>query len=144
MTNPNIFDTNDFADVPKDIADKLATETNAGATLWGALVVAAAEAGVTEMDINTLMAFAHKAIARAPGVYFPVDYSIPTQQTVRNYLNKAIDMKIIAKPSRQTYGVISEVTEAVEAAPAKTKGATKAEAVVAPAAAVSSDPLAGL
>jgi hypothetical protein len=124
----NPFDFSNLSDLPDDLQKKLHTETSDSAKVFADVVIAGAAAGFAELEINQIMAAAIR-----------MGIEVPTQQTVRNYLNKAVDLKLISKPSRQTYGVVG-----AEAAPAPAKAATKAEAVGIADAVISSDPLAGL
>ena len=134
MTNvkANPFDFANLSDLPEDLQKKLHTETSDSAKVFADVVIAGAAAGFPELEINQIMAAAIR-----------MGIDVPTQQTVRNYLNKAVDLKMIAKPSRQTYGVVAAAVAAPAEAPA-VKAASKAEAVVNTDAVLSSDPLAGL
>lgn len=149
MTNTaskNPFDFSDLSDLPEDIAKRLHTDTNDSAAVYAEVIRKGAEAGHAELDINQIMAAAMR-----------MGIDVPTQQTVRNYLNKAVELKMVTKPTRQTYGLgtVQVATGAVEVPEEateepKAKGKTKAEAVVGDDATVTADvtpdadPLAGL
>jgi hypothetical protein len=130
----NPFDFADLSDLPEELQKKLHTDTTDNAKVYADVVIAGAAAGYAELEINQIMAAAVR-----------MNIDVPTQQTVRGYLNRAVELGMIQKPSRQTYGVKSAVdsapAEGAKAAPAK---GAKAEAVVTPDATVASDPLAGL
>lgn len=102
----NPFDFSDTSDLPENIAKQLTPSSDKGvaAREWGAVVVAGKAAGLNELNINQIMAAAIR-----------LGMEVPTSQTVRGYLNKAVDLGIIVKATRQSYA----------AAPAK--GRTKAE-----------------
>lgn len=108
-TNP--FDFTDLSDLPDDLAKKLHTDTNDHAKEYAGVVLKGAEAGLTELDINQITAAALR-----------MGMEVPTQQTVRGYLNKAVELGLISKPSRQTYGPPMQP----ETSP-KSKGRTKAD-----------------
>lgn len=133
MTTKNPFDFSDLSDLPEELAKKLNTETTDNAKVYADVVRKGAEAGYAELEINQIIAAATR-----------MGLEPPTQQTVRNYLNKAVELGLVNKPSRQTYG-IGAVN--VEAPAEKAKGKGKAEDAGVTAAAdpaVTSDPLADL
>lgn len=115
------FDFTDLTDLPEDLQKKLHRDTNDNAKEFAEVVAKGAAAGVTELDINQIMAAAMR-----------MGIEVPTQQTVRDYLNKAVKLGLLTKPTRQTYAVgpkLGEVEEAEETpkkAPAKKKTAPKA------------------
>ena len=125
-TTKNPFDFADLSDLPEDLQKKLYTETTDNAKVYAEVVIAGAAAGYSELEINQIMAAATR-----------MGIEVPTQQTVRGYLNKAVELGLIKKPSRQTYGAIA-------AAEATAKGKAKAEAVVSDDPVAASDPLAGI
>ena len=91
----NPFDFTDLSDLPAELAAKLATESKStSAREWAAVVEKAAEFGIKTLDINQIMAGATR-----------MGMTVPTDQTVRGYLNKAVELGLIAKPTRQTYGL---------------------------------------
>lgn len=120
------FDFTDLSDLPDDLAKKLHTETSDNARVFADVVDKGAAAGHTELDINQIMAAAIR-----------LGMDVPTQATVRGYLNKAVDMGLIQKPSRQTYGALTAT---------KVKRTKAEDAGLAPEATTTSndDPLADL
>ncbi len=111
----NPFDFDDLSDLPEELQKKLHTDTNDRAKEWAAVVRKGAEAGFDELEINQIIAAATR-----------MGMEVPTQQTVRGYLNKAVQLGLIVKPSRQTYGIDNA------AAKKTTKKTTKAEDAGAP------------
>lgn len=87
------FDFSDLSDLPKDLAAKLHTDSDENAREYAAVVLKGAEAGLEELTINQIIAAAMR-----------MKMQVPTQQTVRGYLNDALKLGLISKPSRQTYG----------------------------------------
>ena len=134
-TNVNPFDFANLSDLPEELAKKLATETTDHAKVYADVIRKGAEAGFPELEINQIMAAAIR-----------MGIEVPTQQTVRGYLNKAVELGMVSKPSRQTYGVgsVQAAPAAAEEAPAAPKGKGKAEAVAGTDPVASSDPLADL
>lgn len=136
-SNVNPFDFTNLSDLPEELAKKLATETTDHAKVYADVIRKGAEAGFAELEINQIMAAAIR-----------MGIEVPTQQTVRGYLNKGVELGLISKPSRQTYGVgnVQASPEAAEpaAAEAPAKGKGKAEAIAGADPTVSSDPLAAL
>ena len=126
----NLFDFSNTDDLPADLQKKLARSggDNSNAEAYAEIVRKGAEAGVAEMDINQIIAVAHR-----------MQMKVPSQQTVRDYLNRAVEIGMIVKPSRQMYA-LGQVQPAAGAA---AKKGSKA-AAAAPDAKVQSDPLAGL
>lgn len=94
MTNKNPFDFNDVSDLPEELAAKLTAETNGNVDAFVNVVVKGKEAGLDTLEINQIMAAATR-----------MGVEVPTQQTVRNYLNKAVEQGKLVKPTRQTYAV---------------------------------------
>jgi hypothetical protein len=120
----DIFDFADLSDLPEELQGKLTRDTDEAVKAWAALVNAGAARGFLELSINQII-----AVATRSGL------EVPTQQTVRNYLNRAIELKLIGKPTRMSYGPYDPaVPVAVDA--------EVEEAVAAPE--VDEDPLAGL
>lgn len=129
------FDFTDLSDLPEDLQKKLHTDTNDRAVEYAEVVRKGAEAGIEELDINQIIAAATR-----------MGMEPPTQQTVRGYLNKAVDLGLVVKPSRQTYG-IGEIAATPAPKKAAPKKSTKKEDTGAPSkkdAVASTDPLADL
>lgn len=103
MSNP--FDFNNLDDLPENLRSKLETDTLENARQYAAVVNAGAEAGFSELSINQIIAAAHR-----------LGYDVPTQATVRAYLNKAVEAGLIGKPSRVSYGAlaVASIEEQVE------------------------------
>lgn len=117
----DLFDFANLSDLPEDLQGKLTRDTDEAVKSWAAIVSAGVARGFTELSINQITAVAHRS-----GI------EVPTQQTVRNYLNRAVELKLIGKPTRMSYGAV---------------GAASAAAPVAAAVAVvaeEADPLAGI
>lgn len=88
----DLFNFSDTSDLPAELAAKLNTETTDKAAAWANILHLAAENGIAELDITQIMAVATR-----------LEMEVPKQQTVRNYLNKAEDLGLITKPTRQSY-----------------------------------------
>lgn len=119
----DLFNFADLTDLPEDIQGKLHRDGDDKAKEWAGIVQAAVAHGIKSLGITQIIAVATRAKLNVPG-----------EQTVRNYLNRAVELKLIGKPTRVTYGDVKDHVEAVEGE------ATEA----APAAADNEDPLAGL
>lgn len=100
----NPFDFSDMSDLPVELAAKLTAETNGNVDAFVGVVQKAAEFGLNVLEINQITAGAIR-----------MGIEVPTQQTVRNYLNAAVSQGKLAKPTRQTYSLPGAV-EADEAA----------------------------
>jgi hypothetical protein len=111
------FDFSDVSDLPEDLQKKLHTDSDENAREYAAVVVKGAEAGFAELTINQIMAAAMR-----------MGMVVPTQPTVRSYLNEAVKLGLISKPGRLTYGAPEEqaATPAPKAKP-KAKAEAKAE-----------------
>lgn len=97
-----MFDFADLTDLPEDIQGKLHRDGDDKAKEWAGIVQAAVAYGVKSLGITQIIAVATRA-----GIH------IPGEQTVRNYLNRAVELKLIGKPTRVTYGdVASHVADA--------------------------------
>lgn len=138
----NPFDFSDLSDLPEDLAAKLHTDTDENARAYADVVVKGAEAGLEELSINQIMAAALR-----------MGMEVPTQQTVRGYLNKAAQLGLISKPGRLTYGPPTGAAEAPKPKPKPKAKAAEVEANDAvvtqeveapPPAAEDDDPLASL
>lgn len=94
----NPFDFTDLSDLPDDLATKLEQRTSAtleAAREYADVVQKGADAGVEVLSINQIIAAATR-----------MDMDPPSQQTVRNYLNAAVDQGWITKPGRQSYSAV--------------------------------------
>lgn len=105
MAVANPFDFSDLSDLPEDLAAKLTTETNGNVSAFVGVVAKAAEYNITVLSINEIIAAAIR-----------LGIEVPTQQTVRNYLNAAVTAGKLVKPSRQTYALPAGAVEGGAAA----------------------------
>lgn len=114
------FDFSDLTDLPEDLAKRLHSESNDQAAAFAEVVRKGAEAGHEELDINQIMAAAIR-----------MGMEVPTQQTVRNYLNKAVELGMIKKPTRQTYslGTVQPAAGSSDKAKSKAEATGLADAV---------------
>lgn len=94
----NVFDLTDLSDLPEDLRKPLETEGRNNAVKYAELVKAAYAAGFKQVNIREVIVFAHRAFG-----------STPTATTVRNYLNAAIALGLIGKPTRNTYSADTSV-----------------------------------
>lgn len=99
----DLFDFADLTDLPEELAEKLTKGGDDSAKEWAGIVTMGAERGHTELSINQIIAVASR-----------MGMEIPTQQTVRNYLNRAVELRLIGKPTRMSYGPVG-VAGAAEA-----------------------------
>lgn len=91
--NKNVYDFSDISDLPEAIAKRVAVENKSvAATAWAKIVIDGAKHGMPNMEINQII-----AVATRLGI------EVPTAQTVRGYLNKAVENGLLVKPTRQTY-----------------------------------------
>lgn len=90
----DLFNFADVSDLPPEIAKKLHTETADKASAWADIVHRAAAAGIDELTIGQI-----------EGVAYRLKMNVPKSSTVRNYLNKAVALGMLSKPSRQSYGI---------------------------------------
>lgn len=131
----NLYDFADLSDLPEDVAKPLQTETRDNAKVYAAFVTGAKDAGYESLNIREITAVAFRALGK-----------VPTQATVRAYLNEAVKLGLISKPTRASYSWNLELKsvegddEGVEEAGAEGQAAPEADQ--APAA--EADPLAGL
>lgn len=96
----NVYDFTDISDLPEELQGKLERENTEGARTYADIVIKGAEAGAGHLNINQI-----EAVARRLGL------KVPTQTTIRNHLNKAVELGLICKPTRQSYGVVGSVVE---------------------------------
>jgi hypothetical protein len=113
MTNTtpkaNPFDFTDTSNLPEALAKRLSAPTatnNAAAAEWAGVVKEAAKYGLSVVTIAQIEAGATN-----------MGMTVPSTQTVRGYLNKAVDEGLLIKPSRQSYSVAPKAarTKAEEA-----------------------------
>lgn len=123
MTDKNLFDFADLSDLPEELAEKLTRDTDGAVNAWADVVNKGAEAGYESLSINQIIAVGHR-----------MGLEMPTVTTIRNYLNRAVELKLISKPTRMTYGAFGAESAAASAQ-------TEAEA---PVTADDNDPLAGI
>jgi len=124
----NPFDFADLSDLPEELAAKLTSDTDGDVRAWADVVVKGGEAGYPELSINQIIAAGTR-----------IGLETKTQTTIRNYLNRAVKLKLIGKPTRMSYGADASVVaaEAEEAQVAEDQTAGQPEAA-------EDDPLAGL
>lgn len=132
----SLFDFADTSDLPKNLQEALETQTTDNARKYAELVKAAHREGFPSLNIRQIEAVANRA-SKAGALGFSAGSEVPTTATVRAYLNAAVKLKLIGKPTRNSYGAdASVVVEGDDdAEPAK----VETPAVDAPV-----DPLAGL
>lgn len=111
--NKNPFDFNDLSDLPADMQEKLTVATNGSVDDLVGVVKAGKEAGIDALTLNQI---------KAAGMRMGIE--MPTDATIRNWLNTGVEQGKLVKPSRQTYAIAGtaasvEVAEAPaeEAAP---------------------------
>ena len=102
----NLFDFSDVSDLPESLQEKVQGGTAGKAQEFADIVAKGAEAGMPELTIKQIIA-----------VYIRMGNPEPKQTTVRSYLNKAVELGLLTKPSNTTYGAPD------------TKGKTKAAEV---------------
>lgn len=126
MTNnkftADMFNFADLSDLPEELQGKLHRDGDDKAKEWAGIVQTAVAHGIKSLGITQIIAVATRAQLTVPG-----------EQTVRNYLNRAVELKLIGKPTRVTYG---DVKDHVEAAAEEATEVSTAES--------NDDPLAGL
>ena len=101
--NKNPFDFTDTSDLPEGLAAKLTKSGSSGSTAFMAVVSvvqAAADAGINQLTLNQIAAAAHR-----------MELNVPTEATVRNWLNKAVKQGYLSKPTRQTYALAGTVAQ---------------------------------
>ena len=97
MSVKNPFDFSDLSDLPEELAAKLTAESNGNVEAFVGVVAKAKEFGIDTLEINQIIAGAIR-----------LGIDVPTQQTVRNYLNAAVEAGKLVKPTRQTYALASK------------------------------------
>jgi len=133
MTANNLFNFADTSDLPDEIREALETQTTDNARKYAGIVKAAAEAGLPSLNIRQVEAAVHRAMKQSVLGFTPGE--LPTTATVRAYLNAAVKLKLIGKPTRNSYGADASVVS---------EGDEAEEQPVAQEAAAGADPLAGL
>lgn len=129
----NFFDFGNTSDLPAKLREQLETQTTDNARQVAEIVKAGAAAGYKALNIRQIEAVMfRKAKAEAAE---GAEVSIPTTATVRAYLNAAVKLGLIGKPTRNSYGADASVV---------VEGDDEDEADAAPAPAVAEDPLSGL
>lgn len=96
----NPFDFSDLSDLPAELAAKLTVETNGNVDAFVGVVTEAAKYGIKTLGINEITAAAIR-----------MGIEVPTQQTVRNYLNTAVSQGKLMKPTRQSYALPGAVEQ---------------------------------
>ena len=134
MSNTNLFNFADLADLPQNLQEALETQTTDNARRYADIVKAGAAQGFKSLNIRQIEAVAHRA-AKSGELGFTAGSEIPTTATVRAYLNAAVDLKLIGKPTRNSYGADASVV---------VEGDSDEADVAAPAAPTEVDVLAGL
>lgn len=119
----NVYDFADLSDLPTELQEALETQTTDNARKYADIVKNGAAAGYASLNIRQIEAVATRL--------FGAD-NVPTTATVRAYLNAAVKLKLIGKPTRNSYGADASVV--VEGEPDDVSGE----------AANAADPLAGL
>lgn len=102
----NPFDFNDLSDLPEDLQDKLTVATNGSVDEIVKVVAAGKDAGFDALSLNQI---------KAAGMRMGIE--MPTDATIRAWLNTGVEQGKLMKPSRQTYAIAGSVAP-VEEAPA--------------------------
>lgn len=97
----NPFDFTKTDDLPADLAKRLTRSTDDKAKEWADVVNLAAHFGAGSLDIAHVVAAATR-----------LGLDVPAETTVRTYLNRALELDMIEKPTRQTYGAKSKAKPA--------------------------------
>lgn len=91
--NKDLFDFADLSDLPEELRGKLTRETDEAVKTWAGIVQQGVNRGYDALNINQIVAVAHRMGIEVPGM-----------QTVRGYLKRAIELKLIGKPTPRSYG----------------------------------------
>jgi len=89
----DLFDFADLSDLPDELRGKLTRETDEAVKAWAGIVQQGVARGYDALNINQIVAVAHRMGIEVPGM-----------QTVRGYLKRAIELKLIGKPTPRSYG----------------------------------------
>ena len=104
MDNANPFDFNDLSDLPKELQEKLTAATNGSVDDLVKIIAAGKEAGFDALTLNQV---------KAAGMRMGME--MPTDATIRNWLNTGVEQGKLTKPSRQTYAIVGTVASVEEA-----------------------------
>lgn len=128
VLSKDLFNFANLSDLPEEMQKAMYRDSDDKAKEWAHIVTSAVAHGHKSLTSQQIKAVAHRAGITVPG-----------EQTVRNYLKRAVELQLIGRPTRVTYGSFADHAffgdDADEAA-----GAAPADA--APAA--ENDPLAGI
>lgn len=108
--NKNPFDFNDLSDLPEELQEKLTVATNGSVDELVKIIAAGKEAGFDALTLNQV---------KAAGMRMGIE--MPTDATIRNWLNTGVEQGKLVKPSRQTYAISGTVAsvEVADEAPAE-------------------------
>ena len=113
-----LFNFADLSDLPEDLRKPLETETLDDAKNYAQIVVDAKAAGYDSLNIRQITAVAFRLYGK-----------VPTQNTIRAYLNEAVKLKLIGKPTRASYSadtsIVVEDDESGDAAEAEVATTTE-------------------
>lgn len=144
--NANLYDFINVDDLPEDLRGKLHRETKDSARAYAEIVCGAPR----PLNISEIVAVATRK--------FGAD-NVPGYQTVRGYLNTALENGLISKPSRQFYAApgvtndedegeaeapVEQTEETAEEKPARRSRKAKAEDAAPAEQTAEDDPLADL
>lgn len=100
----NAFDFNDVSDLPQELQAKLSSGGSTEYTKVLKVLEAAKEAGRTSVTLTEIMAAATR-----------MNVELPSEVTIRNWLNKCVSQGMAIKPTRQTYAINEDIpTETVK------------------------------
>lgn len=89
----NPFDFTNTDDLPAELAKRLTRSIDDKVKEWADVVTLAGHFGAGSLDIAQVIAAATR-----------LGMDVPAETTVRSYLNRALELDLIEKPTRQTYG----------------------------------------
>lgn len=94
----NPFDFTNTDDLPEAIASRVKTQSGTAAAIeWASVVAKGRDFNMNQLNIAQIIAAATR-----------LGITVPTDQTVRGYLNKAVDAGLLSKPSRETYASVAK------------------------------------